>query len=1593
MLFGAILLASLILMPASEGDPTLQDNMDGTMTALWNFQESSNYTGQNVSILPGNVSLARESFQFLDTTVTDFSQGTLLSNVDVTSQPGSVTINSTLSAGIPSEIVIPAYEGSGIDTYISKERKDKNFGASEILVLRPDGKEQRILVQFDLTRALDIDMVMNATLQLKLQAVRGAQVRTFSAHSLDVSWVEGSGNDTVPFDGATWDTRDGLTLWTLAGGDFNATALDTIDVLVDIHAWHNWTVTQPVRDWITGTAPNYGLIIVPIPMGGDERKYFYSSEAPQPADSPRLKINGISNEGGMANGTFVSRVLDAQTPVNWGNVSWNMSQPSQTNLSISTRTGDCLGNWSGWSPSYSIPVGSQVVSPPNRCIQYQVEMTTLNWTKTPVLEQVVIDYWRHMDKGFVETEDLSPPNLIAWDVFNSSYLMPPASGVTFWYSTDSGSSWTQVLPSENLQSVSSPSIRFQVALATTYPPVSPTISELKLIYAYYGSLDHIHMSTDSWTGTTDEWTDLDAIGHDVYHHVTPFTQKWETTDPWGTVDNTGLYIPGMAGTWRVYSNNSDDSVWNYTTVNVLTGSVIRIGVDPWSPGTLTTDDILSLNATAYDSKGNSLGPIAANWTVVGGIGTVTPGPVSNALFDPTTVGTGNIMAADGLGHTNTTDDILVVAGSRVRIGIEPWSPGTLTADDSVSLIAYEYDSDDNMIGESVVSWTVDGGIGTVQPGPSPASLFEATTVGFGTVSIDDGLGHTNTTDIITVLAGALATIDMQPDPVVLEHDTYQDFTATGYDADGNVVGIAAAFWDSNAGTIISSSSHFATLLASDAPVPGGWINVTAIAQGNVVGSASVTVVVTNADPTITGTIPDQERPEDFGSWPLDLSSHASDLQDGLANLTWIITGHDASLTTVSGDGVTGNHNITFMTVRDAFGSDEITLWLQDSDGYLDNQTVIINITPVNDRPIIESISPFTIHYDTPYFYNFLDYVSDIETAKENLTLTSTDTDHISFNGLLGRFSYSEAFNGLTVYPTVTVHDEDGESMSTVLAITVSDDQVPVLVKELPDVVMFEEETIIDHFDLDDYFDDPDADSLFYVVGNVHVDIIIHENHSVDFFAPPDWSGEETVSFRAIDPQNARVEDIVLITVLPVNDPPSISGVPDLVVHYDDPSRPEYNYTFDLAPYIEDVDNETSELLVSTDDPSHIAFYSPDNTVMVIHYPANMSGQTVPVRITVSDALYNDFEDIYISVLDNWPPEVVAAIPDFTFYEDLQLIDAFRVADHFQDFEGGNLSYSSMSTNVLVSIDPVTRMVTFSSTQHWFGVEYVTFRATDDDGGVVEQTIRVTVLPVNDPPQISGIAELHLRKGQTYAFELQDYLSDVDNPLTDLTMSVFGGGLEGEIQIVGFVLTLEYSDVGSEDIRLEVRDGISSSYTLVHVVVTGPPPPSLWEAIYWPWSIIVIILLSLLFAIFSRWFFANIRIVEVFLVHRSGTLIAHGIVEEEMDVDEDVFSGMLTAIQDFIRDSFKNVKNAAIKKIDFEDRKILIENGDKVFLAVVYNGTETKRNIRPLKDVIEEIEDKYVEPLTDWSGHTDELRGIEEILRTHLGEFEISGAPT
>lgn len=111
--------------------------------------------------------------------------------------------------------------------------------------------------------------------------------------------------------------------------------------------------------------------------------------------------------------------------------------------------------------------------------------------------------------------------------------------------------------------------------------------------------------------------------------------------------------------------------------------------------------------------------------------------------------------------------------------------------------------------------------------------------------------------------------------------------------------------------------------------------------------------------------------------------------------------------------------------------------------------------------------------------------------------------------------------------------------------------------------------------------------------------------------------------------------------------------------------------------------------------------------------------------------------------------------------------------------------------------------------------------------------------------------------------------------------------------------------------------------------------------------------------------------EVFLIYRDGRLIKHFTRRIKPDVDQDILSGMLTAVQDFIRDSFRG-ESGDLNHMQFGRFQILMGNGRFITVAAVLMGDEIEPFRPQIIKAIDQMEADYEIILRDWDGDVEQL---------------------
>lgn len=112
-----------------------------------------------------------------------------------------------------------------------------------------------------------------------------------------------------------------------------------------------------------------------------------------------------------------------------------------------------------------------------------------------------------------------------------------------------------------------------------------------------------------------------------------------------------------------------------------------------------------------------------------------------------------------------------------------------------------------------------------------------------------------------------------------------------------------------------------------------------------------------------------------------------------------------------------------------------------------------------------------------------------------------------------------------------------------------------------------------------------------------------------------------------------------------------------------------------------------------------------------------------------------------------------------------------------------------------------------------------------------------------------------------------------------------------------------------------------------------------------------------------------QVEQIFLIHSdSGIVLEHVVAKDVISQDPDLVSGMLTAIQDFVRDSFHSESEDDLETLRMgSDRSVWVEKGEQAFIAAVIKGTPPVELRTVYQELIEEIHIKSGAELTEFKG--------------------------
>ncbi|MHA2710301.1 tandem-95 repeat protein, partial [Vibrio owensii] len=272
----------------------------------------------------------------------------------------------------------------------------------------------------------------------------------------------------------------------------------------------------------------------------------------------------------------------------------------------------------------------------------------------------------------------------------------------------------------------------------------------------------------------------------------------------------------------------------------------------------------------------------------------------------------------------------------------------------------------------------------------------------------------------------------------------------------------------------------------------------------------------------------------------DIVEDTPTILDVLDNDTF--EGQSPVVSVETGDGpangsvvVNNDGTITYTPNQDYNGADEFTYTVT-SGGVTETTTVTLNVTPVNDKPVVENtLADQVLPEDfTPYTIDLNDAFSDVDNADSELTFTVSGNNNIQVSIVNGIATITPTadWNGSEEL-TFTATDPDGESVSQTVDFTVN--AVADIVSDSVDIVE-DTPTILDVLDNDSFEGQSQVVSVEAGNGPANGSVVVNDDGTITYTPNQDYNGSDEFTYT-VTSGGVTETTTVTLNVTPVNDKP------------------------------------------------------------------------------------------------------------------------------------------------------------------------------------------------------------------------------------------------------------------------------------------------------------------------------------------------------------------------------------------------------------------------------------------------------------------------
>ncbi len=616
----------------------------------------------------------------------------------------------------------------------------------------------------------------------------------------------------------------------------------------------------------------------------------------------------------------------------------------------------------------------------------------------------------------------------------------------------------------------------------------------------------------------------------------------------------------------------------------------------------------------------------------------------------------------------------------------------------------------------------------------------------------------------------------------------------------------------------------------------------------------LTVTAVNDTPTISDQ-GNQSTNEDVALPSLPIT--IGDVDSPLANLTVTASSSNLALVPLSGIVITGSGATRAVQVTPSTNQSGVTtITLTVSDGNTSSSdSFVLTVIELPDAPTISDILDRTTNEDVPPpAQSFV--IGDTDSPFNTLTVTAHSSNPAvvpDANILLTGSGASRTLNVTplpnqfgTVIVTLTVSDGVLSSQDTFTLTILPIDDAPTI-GQLSGRAIIEDTVAGPYpFTIDDI--DTALNSLVVTASSSNPSLVPNENlliagtganRTIKATPASNTNGVTTITISVSDGVSTATRSFQL-SVLATIDPPQFGPIPNQIIDEDHSTA-----ALVLSLTAGDTPLDGLSLSAASSNPgllpeANIVFgHSGANRTLIATPLANQSG-VATITISVNDGTSTVFQTFSVTVNAVNDPPTLASFPPQTINEDTSTsVLGFVIGDAESASSGLTVTATSSNpslipdSNILLSGTDANRTIKLTSVANGFGTANITVTVSDGTS-TTSQVLQLTVLPINDSPSISDVANLTTDEDVATAV-IPITVSDPDvapgtliltatssDPLLVPSSNITLGGSGGSRTAV---ITPATNRSGTATITLTVSDGITTaSDTFVLTVNTISDAP-------------------------------------------------------------------------------------------------------------------------------------------------------------------------